>query len=126
MASNRQLVGENQKWKISIVNAVRSHSGTLPQRVERHSIVQWTAGGKWPFGRMFGPSGAQRRWRATARRHSAPRWASVLAAMPVEQDYSAEETTAPGLLPAEPADRLTKPLMRFLRIEAAAGDVLLL
>lgn len=46
--------------------------------------------------------------------------------MPVEQDYPAEETTAPGLLPAEPADRLTKPLMRFLRIEAAAGVVLLL
>ncbi len=29
-------------------------------------------------------------------------------------------------LPREPADRLTKPLMRFLRIEAAAGIVLLL
>ena len=29
-------------------------------------------------------------------------------------------------LPREPADRLTKPFMRFLRIEATAGIVLLL
>jgi NhaA family Na+:H+ antiporter len=35
-------------------------------------------------------------------------------------------TEALGKLPTEPADRFTKPLMRFLRIEATAGGVLLL